>query len=226
MEIHKLNILLHVTAGTTALVIGVLTIFFYSQPTRHKRFGRYFLYLLAVVVTTGFLGWLFFRSNSFLLMLTLLAGYVGYAGWRSIRLRQKRTSMVDTGIAFVSLGTGVAYLLWLKQSNADWSSSVVYPTLGALLLVTVYDLLKFFWLHPYIKEWWLYEHIYKMVSAFSAIFSAFVGTVLPNFKPYSQIGPSTFCLWLIVFFIWQQAKKKRLSKAVITYSPLPAQESR
>src|SRR5687768_16651011 len=158
MDIHKFNIILHVTAGTIALVIGLLTIFFYRQPVRHKRFGRYFLYLLSIVVVTGFLGWLFFRSNSFLLMLTLLSGYVGYAGWRSIRLREQRGTRFDALISFVALVTGVTYLLWLQQSNADWSPAVIYPTLGALLLVTVYDLLKFFLLHPYVKGWWLYEH--------------------------------------------------------------------
>src|SRR5688500_13746779 len=99
MSIHKVNILIHVLAGTIALAVGILTIFFYRRPVIHKRFGRVFLYLLFAVVATGFLGWLFFRSNSFLLMLTILSGYVGYAGFRAIRLREQRGTLLDTLIA-------------------------------------------------------------------------------------------------------------------------------
>ena len=204
--IHEINILVHVTAGTIALIIGVIVLFYYRQTTKHKRFGRYFLYLLALVVVTGFSGWLFFRSNSFLLMLTLLAGYVGYAGFRTIRLRERKGNKWDALIAIMTLTTGILYLLWLRGGDGNWSPSVIYSTLLALALVTVYDLLKYFWLHPAIKGWWLYEHIYKMLSAFSALLSAFVGTVLPDYHPYSQVGPSAVCVWLIVFFIWQQAR--------------------
>jgi hypothetical protein len=53
-----------------------------------------------------------------------------------------------------------------------------------------------------------------MLSAYSAILSAFTGTVLPGFKPYSQLGPSVLCLWLIVFFIWRQAAAQRKRSVV------------
>lgn len=52
--------------------------------------------------------------------------------------------------------------------------------LPQILLVIIYDFLRY--LIPknsYRKHRiWLYEHIYKMTSAFSAILSAFTGTVL------------------------------------------------
>ncbi len=203
--IHKLNIGIHVLAGTIALLMGLVTLFYYQRPGRHKQFGRYFLYLLTIVVTTGFLGWLFFRSNSFLLMLTLLSGYVGYAGFRVIRLRENKGDLKDAMVSIAALSIGLLYAISLQQDDG-WSPSLIYSTLSALILVTVYDLLKFFWLHDYLKTWWIYEHIYKMLSAFSAILSAFLGTLLPNFKPYSQIGPSVLGMGLIIFFIIQQAR--------------------
>jgi hypothetical protein len=45
-----------------------------------------------------------------------------------------------------------------------------------------------------------------------------VGTVLPNFKPYSQLGPSVLCLWLIVFFIQRQAVAYRKRSWVSSHS--------
>ena len=202
--LHTFNISLHVLAGTTALVIGLLALSSRKPSARHFRYGRYFLYLLVVVVGTGFTGLLFFRSSSFLLMLTLLAGYNVFAGYRTVRLRERRSTRADALVSAGTLLIGLLYLFYLRQSGGNWAPSVVYSTLAALALVTIYDLLKHLWLHERIQSWWLYEHIYKMLSAYSALLSAFTGTVLPGFKPYSQLGPSVLCLWLIVFFIWRQ----------------------
>ncbi|HEY9047754.1 MAG TPA: hypothetical protein VIN08_17730 [Ohtaekwangia sp.] len=211
--IHALNIILHVTAGIAALIVGAVTIILCRRSNDHKRWGRYFLYLLCIVVSTGYLGWLFFRSQAFLLMLTLVSGYVGYSGFRTVRLRERKASNLDALVALFALATGIAYVVSLREGK-EWSPTVIYSTLGALALVTLYDLLKFLWLYPRIKSWWLYEHIYKMISAFSALLSAFAGTVLPQFKPYSQVGPGIACTILIVIFIIQQARQRQLSSHI------------
>lgn len=210
--LHTFNIGLHVVAGTIALILGIIAVSVSKTTRTHKRFGIWFLYCLSVVVTTGFVGWLFFRSNSFLLMLTILSGYVGFAGYRNIRLKEQKSTRWDFFATLLAFSLGILYIIWLNKSNTSWTPSVVYPTLGALMLVTIYDTVKFLWLHAAIKKWWLYEHIYKMVSAFSAILSAFCGTVFNKFQPLSQIGPSTFCIILIVFFIVREARKKTITR--------------
>jgi uncharacterized membrane protein len=214
--LHTFNISLHVLAGTMALVIGLLALLVRKPSARHFRYGRYFVYLLAVVVGTGFIGLVFFRSSSFLLMLTLGAGYHVYAGYRAVQLRRQRSTRPDALVAGGALAVGLLYLFYLRQADGNWAPPVVYSTLAALALVTGYDLLKYFWLHERIQSWWLYEHIYKMLSAYSAILSAFMGTVLPGFKPYSQLGPSVLCLWLIIFFIWRQAITYRKRPVVMS----------
>ena len=108
---------------------------------------------------------------------------------RGLRLR-----LIAAGIFVFGAGT----------KDTSWSPAVVYPTLSALWLVTAYDMVKYFWLHQRLRHWWLYEHIYKMISAFSALLSAFSGTVLPHLKPYSQIFPSVICVLLIGYFIRQR----------------------
>ncbi len=204
--LHTLNISLHVVAGIVALIVGLIALGAPKRPGMHIQYGRYFSYLLTVVVGTGLAGVFVFRTSSFLMMLTLLAGYVGYAGYRTIQLRERRTSAIDAVLAIVVLLAGMLYAGWSRESGQNWAPSVVYPTLSALALVTTYDFMKHVWLYERLKTWWIYEHIYKMVSAFSALLSAFAGTVLPEFKPYSQIGPSVLCLWLIAYFIWRQAR--------------------
>ena len=210
---HAINLIIHISAGVAALIAGSVAIFSGKGSKRHRYFGRIFLVLLSVVVATGMIGAILFRSNPFLLMLTFLSGYVGYAGWRNLQLKEREASLPDAGLAAITLVAGTAYAYWL-QTNADndFNPAVIYSTLGALWLVTVYDLLRYFFLHAYLKQLWLYEHIYKTTSAFSAIFSAFTGTVLPGFKPYSQVGPSAIMMTVIVTYIVIEAvRKKRMT---------------
>jgi hypothetical protein len=142
-------------------------------------------------------------------MLVLLSGYNGYSGYRSICRRSGVQTKWDFTVALVALALGFSYILWLQSHDQNWSMPVIYSAVGALAIVTLYDLLKYAWLHRYVREWWLYEHIYKMISAFSATLSAFTGTVLPAFKPYSQLGPSVFCIALIIVMICKRVLRAR-----------------
>ncbi|QMW06211.1 hypothetical protein [Spirosoma foliorum] len=209
--LHALNVGVHVLFGTIGLLIGLVALAYQNQSRQHIRYGRYFLYVFTIVVGTALTGVLFFRSSSFLVILTLLGGYVGYSGYRAVQLRERPSSPLDIVIAFGVLIAGGLYLISMQLAGGNWSPAVVYPTLSALVLVAGYDLLKYFWLYQRLKTWWLYEHIYKMLSAYSALLSAFSGTVLSQYKPYSQILPSVICVGAIVYFIWRQARKRYLS---------------
>jgi len=207
--LHTLNIFTHVGFGTIGLALGLLALLYQDNSRQHMRYGRYFLYALTVVVATAFIGILFFRSSPFLLMLTLLGGYVGYSGYRAVRLCERQTSRLDVSIAVIVLVAGGLYLRSMQLAGGNWSPAVVYPTLSALVFVAGYDLIKHFWLYKRLRTWWLYEHIYKMVSAYSAILSAFSGTVFPQYKPYSQILPSILCVSAIAYFIWKRARGRQ-----------------
>ena len=208
--IHQLNIYIHVAAGTIALVLGAIILLRRKGTRLHKKSGRFFIYLLAIVTATGFIGWLFFRTSPFLLMLTMLAGYNTFSGYRIVKLKANQGSWPDLVIPMITFVAGLTYLFYLTNTDGNWSPSVIYSAVSAILLVTLYDIFKNLLFHHKIKNWWLYEHIYKIVSAFSAVLSAFIGTILPSFKPYSQIGPSSFCVFLIVFFIWREVKKSKI----------------
>jgi hypothetical protein len=213
---HTVNVSIHVLFGTIGLLVGLVALFYQNRPQQHSRYGRYFLYILTVVVATAFVGIFFFRSNSFLLILSLLGGYVGYSGYRTVRLREHRAASFDVLLAGSVLMAGGVYLRSMQLAGGNWSPAVVYPTLSALVLVVSYDLLKYFWLFRRLRTWWLYEHIYKMMSAYSALLSAFSGTVLSQYKPYSQILPTVICLNVIAYFIWKRARERKRSTKSLT----------
>lgn len=207
--LHHINILIHVVSGSIAMIVGLLAIIYNRRVGLHRKLGRYFIYLLSIVVSTGFIGFFFFRNEPFFLMLTLIASYVGFAGFRNIQLKEKRGTAVDALMAIVLLVISLIFAWTLLKSQRLMNSSVVTSTMVALVLVTTYDLVKYFFLHQYLKGAWLYEHIYKMISAFSALVSAFTGNVLRDFHPYSQIGPSVLCTCLVVYFIAVRSRARR-----------------
>lgn len=82
------------------------------------------------------------------------------------------------------------FLLLLPRIALVWSPVVMYSTLGSLLAMTMYDLSRFGWRQRWRRGAWLYEHIWKMMSTYAALLSAFTGTVLAAYQPYSQFLPS------------------------------------
>lgn len=213
--LHTANIVIHVLFGTFSLIVGLVTLVYQNRLRQHVRYGRIFLYLLTVVVATAFVGILFFRSDPFLLVLTLLSGYVGYSGYRAVRLKEQKTTTVDMLVTFGLLLGGSLYVKSLQLSEGHWSPTVVYSTFSALIAVAAYDVIKHFWLYKRLKTWWLYEHIYKMMSAYSALASAFSGSVLADYKPYSQILPSALGTLALIYFIGKKARtRKRTARPI------------
>jgi hypothetical protein len=202
---HFTNIIIHIIAGSLALLAGTLALIVnkgayngvYHEGKIHRRSGRFFLGCLSVVIFTGLLGVFIFHRNTFLLVITVLSGYLGFSGYRALQLKASCPAWFDNLTALAAL-TAVAYFLWYFHSiGMIWSPVIIYSTVGYLLIMVAYDLSRNF-VRP---RWRLYEHILKMVSAWSGLLSAFCGTVFPQYQPYSQFLPSVFGTLVAVGFM-------------------------
>jgi len=68
---------------------------------------------------------------------------------------------------------------------------------------------------------WFYEHIYKMVAAFTALLAAAEGTLFPDYTPYSQFLPSVFgTLLAIGFIIYFYKKRKHSKKTMVAFKKI------
>ncbi len=98
--------------------------------------------------------------------------------------------------------------LFEASTHANARPIVVISTLSALALILAYDALR--WLFP--RRWfarlWRFEHIYKLISSFGALTSAFAGNVLIAGQPWSQIAPSVIGTTLIIYFFVQNARAR------------------
>lgn len=191
--LHYSNIIIHVTAGLIALIFGLII-------------------LLTIVVITGLLGVLIFGRNTFLLVLTVSSGYTGYSGFRVVRTKSNEPKSIDIFAALLGLISALYFLYYIKSIGMIWSPIIMYATVGFLFLVIAYDLLRYLIPVKIYNNLWFYEHIYKMIAAFTALLAAAVGTLFPDYKPYSQFLPSVFGTLLAIRVIVYFYKKRKHSK--------------
>lgn len=207
--LHKANILIHVSAGSLALVTGIILVASAKGKKLHKTIGKIFLALLAIVIVTGLAGVFLYGRNAFLLVITVLSGYSGYSGYRTLQTKSNQPKSADTGAAFIVVLIVIYFLYYFNSIGMIWAPVIIYSTTGYLVLMITYDFSRYLIPAATYSNLWLYEHILKMVSAFSALLSAFTGTVFPQYQPYSQFLPSVFGTLLAIGFMINIYKKRR-----------------
>lgn len=207
--IHKINIAVHIAAGSSALVVGLIALIVKKGKKLHKLTGRLFLILMTIVILTGLIGVFVFGRNTFLLVITVLSGYQAFSGYRVIKAKSNSPKFIDIGICLLALISVSYFLYYFKSIGMIWSPVIIYSTVGWLFLMIVYDLGRYFIPTKIYGNLWIYEHILKMVSAFTGLLSAFSGTVFPQYQPYSQFVPSILgTLAAICFMIAVPNRKK------------------
>ena len=204
--LHQINIFAHVIAGSLALIIGLVPFFTKKGGDIHIKYGRYFLYLMAATIFTATLGVLFFRSRPFLTIVTLESAYMTFAGYRVLKNKTTGPKWIDLFATLFLVSMAGRFLFLVGSKGAVWHQSVVIYLLGFLFTVGAYDLLRH--VGPQLAKYWLLEHIFKMTSAYIALFSAFAGTVLAAWQPYSQIIPSIMGTIWIVSMIWYYSGRR------------------
>lgn len=207
---HSTNIAIHVTAGTIALLLGVVALISKKGKQIHIKSGKWFLGFLSVVILTGLLGVFVFGRNTFLLVITLLSAYQGFSGYRTLQSKNNMPKLIDISMAIITALSAFYFMYYIKSIGFFWSPVVIYSTLGALFTVISYDILRYFIPSSKYGKLWFYEHIYKMIGAFSALLSAFAGTVFAAYQPYSQILPSVFGVLLLIAFCTYYFKNSHL----------------
>lgn len=217
--LHTSNIVIHVVIGSIALLLGLIALVSKKGKKWHVKSGKLFLSFLAIVIATGLIGVFVFKRNTFLLIITVLSAYYGFSGYRILQTKSNRPELLDISVAILSLISVSYFLYYFKSIGMYWSPIIVYSTVGALFMIIAYDFFRYLIPKKVYGNMWLYEHIFKMIGAFTALLSAFTGTVFENYQPYSQFLPSVFGTLLqigfIVYYLNYFKKTKRIKNTVL-----------
>src|SRR5215813_9903947 len=100
---HILNIWIHVAAGAACLIIGAIVLFSVKGGAPHRRFGRIFVWIGAVVLSTAVIADVLFNPPAPLVMVTLAAGYQYLSSLRALALRAGGPGLLDAALALAAL---------------------------------------------------------------------------------------------------------------------------
>jgi uncharacterized membrane protein len=210
---HRSNIALHVLAGSTALVLGLIALISKKGKKLHVKSGTFFLRIMTVIIFTALLGVFVFGRNTILLIVTVLSAYSAFSGYRTLQTKSNEPKLLDVAVAIMAISTVIYFLYYFKRIGFYWPLATTYATVGGLLLLVAYDLFRYLLPKANYGKLWLYEHIYKMIGAFTALVAAFTGTVFPNAKPYSQVLPSAVGTTLALAFVIYYVRLNKVSKS-------------
>lgn len=190
MAPHMLNIWVHIAAGAVALALGAIPLLARKGGILHRRTGRAFVAVAAVVLGTALIGDVFFSPPAPLIAASLAAGYQYCSSLRALSLRERGPGWVDVLLALIGLGGCIALFAFMGPGTESWTPAIGYSTIGYVSVVALYDLSRLFWPRVWLAHVRPLDHGLKMTGAYFAMVSAGVGNVFRDFQPWSQVGPS------------------------------------
>jgi uncharacterized membrane protein len=220
--IENYMLYLHILAGFTALVAGLVSIIVQKGKKWHRKSGKlYFMAMTVVFITGVYVAGV--RNNKFLFAIAFLSYYSAFAGVRSLKLKQlhkhQKPKWYDwfagllnaiVNVAFTVLGI---YLLVVKSNIIGFIMCVGFGIGG---LSISYTNLKPFIVQPKKANHWYLAHIGNMMGAYIATFTAFLSTMVTRYElmnPFLAFAlPSIIGIPLLLYYQKRILEKTSLKK--------------
>jgi uncharacterized membrane protein len=215
-------LVVHISAGLCAVLVGVLPILTRKGSRLHRLSGRVFAVFMTTLLVCAW-GMTALRPDAYFLALSSAASLSLFSGLRVLGRKRPDLRAADQARALDWIATlaavGVGGLtVWLALTGrSDAPPQILIALAYGSLSLGGWDLWWFFrpldW--PFSPELWTYEHLWKMLGAYSAVLSAFSGnflTVLPT--PWSALWPTV--LFQSLSLVWLAALLIRKRRSVVT----------
>lgn len=172
---------LHIAAGFTALLIGLIAMFAPKGGKLHNRSGLiYFWAMVIVAITSTIISLRSSPINLFLLVTGIFSFYLIFTGYRSTIVKNKTPQFVDKFATIVMLCTALVMLSlgaydWLNGNGRLMIILGIFGSIGGILAIADIFVYRNGLDHP--REW-LLRHLGRMLGAYIATFTAFAVTNL------------------------------------------------
>lgn len=199
MQVNDINLAVHIGMGAAGLLCGLFPLLSTKGGNVHRRGGRIFVIFAGIALGAAILADVFLHEPVGLLAATLSATYQYVGGLRSLTLRARAPSIVDTSLACAALA-GCAWLVSLKDAGTiSWTPMMGYSTAAYVACIAIYDLSRPFWATYWCSYVRPLDHGLKMTGCYFAMLSSGAGNLLKHLQPWSQVIPSS--LGIIVMMV-------------------------
>ena len=182
-------LILHISAGFTALFAGTLVHLFKKGTLTHRRLGLVFYYAMLLTGVSAL--WLsFIRESEFLFCIGVFALYQTLSGKRAIENKSLKPIWFDYGLSIAALANGI-YMI----STLNLILMVFGGMCSLLAAQDFWSYIKFKRGIEPEKNAWLRKHIGMMMGSYIATFTAFLVVNINDFEP-------AWLLWLTPTFVF------------------------
>lgn len=205
-DIHTLNILTHITAGSLAILTGLVVLARHKGDAAHKTAGWVTVALAIMCVTTALIGAFLFRGKLDLMGASIVISYNLWAGVRALKLENNGRGLADLGPAFFIFVAGNALFATSQVKGLlNWQPALVYSIAGSLVTYGSWDVVRT--LLPQRWRLWLNpaEHAFRMAGLIAALSSVAAATLFPS--PYVALGVSGVGSLIAFVFAFSAARK-------------------
>ena len=134
--IRTILLVIHIAAGTVALLTALASVVSAKGATFHIRAGRIFTIGMAMIFLTA-VPLAVLGADIFLLLIAVFSFYLAFAGWRFARNRRRQPHPVDWAAAGILALTGLA--MWgyggylASTGDTQWVTMLVFGGIAAAL---------------------------------------------------------------------------------------------
>lgn len=205
-DFHALNIITHITAGSLAILTGLIVLSRRKGDAAHRLTGWVTVSLAILCVTTALIGAFIFRGKLDLMGASIVISYNLWAGVRALKLRDNGRRIADLAPAIVVFLSGIGlFAMSQVKGLLNWQPALVYATAGSLLTYGTWDMIRTLlpsrwrlWLNPA-------EHAFRMAGLTAALASVAAATLVPS--PYVALGVSGAGSLIALIFAFRAARK-------------------
>lgn len=171
----------HIAAGFTALVIGLLAMIAPKGQNLHNKSGLiYFWAMVLVALTSTIISLRSSPINLFLLVTGIFSFYLVFTGYRSTIIKNRAAPFIDKFVTAIMLCTALVMLSlgaydYLNGNGRLMLILGIFGSIGGVLAIADILVYRNGLKHP--KEW-LLRHLGRMLGAYIATFTAFAVTNL------------------------------------------------
>jgi len=203
--LNKIALVIHVIAGMTALVAGLIAILAKKGKPTHLKSGIIFFYsMLLVAATAIFIA--IVKSNTFLLYIGIFSFFMVFSGYRSIKNKSLKPNMYDWIILTVALTNGVMMIY------SQVLVLMVFGVIGCFLGISDFRIFALVLQKKKIpKNQWLLRHLGMMIGAYISTSTAFIVVNITqiNYPWIPWLLPTIIGTPIIVYWNIKMSNKKK-----------------
>ena len=209
MSIYPFLLAVHIAAGLGTVLIGIAPVLTRKGSRLHRLAGRAFAVLMAVLLACAW-AMTALKMDTYLLALSASASLTLFSGLRVLGRKRPdlrhgdRATATDWMVTLALAGVGLLILWLILTGRSSGPAAISFALVYATFSMGGWDLWRFLrptdW--PFSPELWRYEHLWKMLGAYSAVLSAFSGNFLRFLpSPWSALWPTLLFQTLTVIWI-------------------------